>query len=217
MPRYHAREVAGLRARLCGADVVLGSATPSVESFTRALQGEYGLLRLTRRAAENSRLPQVETVDLREELKAGNKTMFSRRLTELMEDRLGRGEQMMLFMNRRGYSSFVSCRSCGEAVKCPHCDVSLSVHRGGRMVCHYCGYEEKAVTACPVCGSVHIGGFRAGTQQIEEMAAREFPGARISAWMRIPQEQGWARKDPGGICRRRSRYSCGNTDDRKRP
>ena len=153
MPRYHAREVAGLRARLCGADVVLGSATPSVESFTRALQGEYGLLRLTRRAAENSRLPQVETVDLREELKAGNKTMFSRRLTELMEDRLGRGEQMMLFMNRRGYSNFVSCRSCGEAVKCPHCDVSLTLHNNGRLCCHYCGYSVPMPEKCPSCGS----------------------------------------------------------------
>ena len=179
MPRYHAREVAGLRARLCGADVVLGSATPSVESFTRALQGEYGLLRLTRRAAENSRLPQVETVDLREELKAGNKTMFSRRLTELMEDRLGRGEQMMLFMNRRGYSSFVSCRSCGEAVKCPHCDVSLTFHNNGRLCCHYCGYSVPMPEKCPSCGSPYIAGFGTGTQKLEEMTKRLFPGAKV--------------------------------------
>lgn len=179
MPCYHAREVAALRGQLCGADVVLGSATPSMESYTRALSGEYGLLRLTRRASKDSCLSTVEVADLREELRQGNKTMFSRRLTDLMEDRLGRGEQIMLFMNRRGYSSFVSCRSCGEAVKCPHCDVSLTLHRNGRLYCHYCGYSEMLPKKCPSCGSPYIAGFGTGTQKLEEMTNRLFPQARV--------------------------------------
>lgn len=179
MPRYHAREVAELRAGLCGADVVLGSATPSMESYTKALSGTYGLLKLTRRASENSRLPQVEVTDLREELKAGNKTMFSGRLAELMEDRLNRGEQIMLFMNRRGYSSFVSCRSCGGAVRCPHCDVSLTLHADGRLYCHYCGYSIPLPRQCPSCGSPYIAGFGTGTQKLEEMTKRLFPGAAV--------------------------------------
>lgn len=206
MPRYHAREVARLRARLCGADVVLGSATPSVESFARALQGEYGLLRLTRRAAENSRLPQVETVDLREELKSGNKTMFSRRLTELVEDRLSRGEQIMLFMNRRGYSSFVSCRSCGEAVKCPHCDVSLTLHNNGRLCCHYCGYSVPMPEKCPACGSPYIAGFGTGTQKLEEMTKRLFPGAKV---LRMDAD---TTSKKGGHEEILSAFACGEAD-----
>lgn len=178
VPRYHARETAIYRAKLEGASVVLGSATPSLEAYYRCRKGEYVLLELKSRVREGN-LPHVWIADMREELKKGNRSIFSDQLRELIQDRLEKKQQTMLFINRRGYAGFISCRSCGHVVKCPHCDVSLSVHRGGRMVCHYCGYEEKAVTACPVCGSVHIGGFRAGTQQIEEMAAREFPGARI--------------------------------------
>ena len=178
VPRYHARETAIYRAKLEGAIVVLGSATPSLEAYYRCRKGEYVLLELKSRVREGN-LPHVWIADMREELKKGNRSIFSDQLRELIQDRLEKKQQTMLFINRRGYAGFISCRSCGHVVKCPHCDVSLSVHRGGRMVCHYCGYEEKAVTACPVCGSVHIGGFRAGTQQIEEMAAREFPGARI--------------------------------------
>lgn len=178
VPRYHARETAIYRAKLEGASVVLGSATPSLEAYYRCRKGDYVLLELKSRVREGN-LPHVWIADMREELKKGNRSIFSDQLRELIQDRLEKKQQTMLFINRRGYAGFISCRSCGHVVKCPHCDVSLSVHRGGRMVCHYCGYEEKAVTACPVCGSVHIGGFRAGTQQIEEMAAREFPGARI--------------------------------------
>lgn len=178
VPRYHARETAIHRAKLEGASVVLGSATPSLEAYYRCQKGEYILLELKSRVREGA-LPHVWVTDMREELKKGNRSIFSDRLKELIQNRLEKKQQIMLFINRRGYAGFISCRSCGHVVKCPHCDVSLSVHRGGRMVCHYCGYEEKTVTACPVCGSVHIGGFRAGTQQIEEMAAREFPGARI--------------------------------------
>ena len=116
---------------------------------------------------------------MREELKNGNKSILSDKLRKLMQNRLEKKEQTMLFLNRRGYAGFLSCRSCGYVVKCPHCDVSLSTHNNGRMVCHYCGYEEKIVRICPSCGSTHIGGFRAGTQQIEELVQREFPGARV--------------------------------------
>lgn len=179
MPRYHAREVAEIRARLAGADVILGSATPSMESYSRALSGEYGLLRLEKRASSDSRLAQTEVVDLREELKTGNKTMFSRTLSEHIQDRLNRGQQIMLFMNRRGYSSFVSCRSCGEAIQCPHCDVSMTLHKNGRLYCHYCGYSLPMPKLCPSCGSPYIAGFGTGTQKLEEMTKRLFPQARV--------------------------------------
>ena len=178
MPRYHARETAIERARLERASVVLGSATPSMEAFYRCRQGQYRLLELKRRT-EGSQLPSVYIEDMREELKNGNKSILSDRLKMLMKQRLNEKQQIMLFLNRRGYAGFLSCRSCGYVVKCPHCDVSLSSHKNGKMVCHYCGYEEKAVTICPVCGSRHIGGFRAGTQQIEELVKKEFSGARV--------------------------------------
>ena len=128
-PRYDAREVARKRGEMEGAMLVLGSATPSLETYTRAVRGEYDLYKLTRRAKADAVLPTVEIADLREELKAGNRSIFSARLKELLEDRLEKGEQAMLFINRRGYATFVSCRSCGEAVKCPHCDVTLTYHK----------------------------------------------------------------------------------------
>ncbi len=178
VPRYHARETAIERARLEGAGVVLGSATPSMEAYYRAMKGEYQLLKMTSRAGAGA-LPQVHIVDLREELREGNRSIISNQLHELMEDRLSKGEQMMLFINRRGYAGFVSCRSCGYVAKCPHCDVALASHRGGRLVCHYCGYEEKHFHKCPECGSGYIGEFKAGTQQIEELIKSEFPQARV--------------------------------------
>lgn len=179
MPRYHAREVAEERARLCGASLVLGSATPSLESYFRAVSGQYGLLRLRERAVKDSRLAQVEVADLRTELKEGNKTMFSRRLKELIEDRLSRNEQVMLFINRRGYANFVSCRSCGEAIKCPHCDVSLTLHGNRRLVCHYCGHSTPLMARCPSCGSPYIANFGVGTQKLEQMTRTLFPNARV--------------------------------------
>ena len=121
----------------------------------------------------------MEIADLREELKAGNRSIFSERLKELLEDRLEKGEQAMLFINRRGYATFVSCRSCGEAVKCPHCDVTLTYHKDGRMMCHYCGYTIRQPKTCPSCGSPYIAPFGTGTQKIEEMATKMFPKARI--------------------------------------
>lgn len=177
-PKYHARETAVYLASLHGASVVLGSATPSMEAAYRAREGQYRPLFLTRRLTGGS-LPRVYTVDLREELKQGNRSIFSRKLQELLEDRLKKGQQGMLFINRRGFAGFVSCRACGHVMKCPHCDVSLSQHRGGRLVCHYCGYETPDVTACPECGSGYISGFRAGTQQIEERLKAMFPNMRV--------------------------------------
>ena len=181
LPRYHARETAIERARMCGASVVLGSATPSVESYYKAKIGEYELLELKHRVAEKP-LPKVEVVDLREELKAGNRSILSVRLQELMEDRLKKGQQMMLFINRRGVAGFVSCRACGHVIKCPHCDVSLSQHGSGaatRLVCHYCGYTTIQPGLCPVCGSKYISGFKAGTQKIEQVVKARFPQARV--------------------------------------
>lgn len=177
-PRYHAREVAIERARMNQASVVLGSATPSVESYYQAKNGNYKLLELNKRV-KDQKLPECEVVDLREELKEGNRSILSTRLQELMEERLEKGEQTMLFLNRRGVSGFISCRACGYVVKCPHCDVSLSQHAGGRMVCHYCGYEEPQPKVCPSCGSKYLGGFKAGTQKIEELVKKRFPKASV--------------------------------------
>lgn len=178
MPKYHTRETAIQIASIKGASVVLGSATPSLEASYRAEKGEYKRYRLKRRLTGGT-LPQVYTVDLREELKAGNRSIFSRKLKSLMEQRLAAGEQTMLFLNRRGYAGFISCRACGHVMKCPHCDVSLSEHRNGKLVCHYCGYEEMRPKLCPSCGSKYLLGFKAGTEQIEEAVYKEFPTARV--------------------------------------
>ena len=178
MPKYHARETAQQIASMQDAMVLLGSATPSLEAYYRAKNGEYRLYELNQRQA-GGELPTVYTVDLREELKEGNRSIFSRKLQELIAQRLDRKEQSILFINRRGYAGFVSCRSCGHVMKCPHCDVSLSEHKNGKLVCHYCGYEQPAVKNCPSCGSKYILGFRAGTQQIEEQIYKEFPGAKV--------------------------------------
>lgn len=176
-PKYHARETAMEVARLHGASVVLGSATPSLDSYYRAMKGEYGFFKLKERLTGGT-LPNVHTIDLREELRKGNRSIFSIKLQELLEDRLKKGQQSMLFLNRRGYAGFVSCRACGEVVKCPHCDVSMSEHRNGRLMCHYCGYSKPKPSVCPKCGSKYILGFRAGTQQIEEKLKEIFPDVR---------------------------------------
>lgn len=178
MPRYHARETARYLADLKGASLVLGSATPSLEAYYLAQKGEYELFRLGSRLTGGS-LARVYIADLRQELREGNRSIFSRKLRELMEERLAKKEQMILFLNRRGYAGFMSCRSCGLVMKCPHCDVSLSKHMGGRLVCHYCGYETREPEKCPECGSPYIMGFKAGTQQIEQNLYRTFPGIRV--------------------------------------
>lgn len=178
VPRYHARETAIARGMLCGAHVVLGSATPSVESYDRAQQGQYRLFEMKERVSARP-LPTVYTVDLREELRNGNRSILSDRLRKLMTDRLEKKEQIMLFLNRRGVAGFVSCRSCGEVIKCPHCDVSLNLHNDGNLVCHYCGYQQPMVKKCPFCGSSYVGGFKAGTQKIEQYVRQQFPSARV--------------------------------------
>ena len=176
-PRYHARETAVHIAETMNASVVLGSATPSIEAYYRAKSGQYRLFTLEKRASGMA-LPTVYTVDLREELKAGNRSIFSRKLSDMIYDRLKKHQQTMLFLNKRGYAGFISCRACGHVMKCPHCDISLTSHRNGKLVCHYCGYESPAVTICPSCGSKYISGFRAGTQQVEELLHKMFPGVR---------------------------------------
>ena len=177
-PRYHARETAIKRAQMEGAKIVLGSATPSIEAYSCAASGEYNLVKLEARFGERP-LPQVSIVDLREELKAGNRSVLSRELKQALGECLEKGEQAMLFLNRRGYAGFVSCRSCGHVIKCPHCDVSLSQHNNGKLICHYCGYEIPNPDKCPECGSPYIGGFKAGTQQVEQVIRKVFPESRV--------------------------------------
>lgn len=177
VPKYHARETAIYRASREGAKVILGSATPSIESYHKALDGKYQLYKLNERANSN-KMANVEVVDLREELKEGNKSMISRKLDSLIRDRLEKKEQVMLFINRRGYAGFVSCRSCGEPIKCPHCDVSLNLHNGNRMICHYCGYEIPLPKLCPKCDSKYIAAFGTGTQKVEKAVLKLYPTAR---------------------------------------
>lgn len=182
-PKYHARETAIERARMAGASVVLGSATPSLESYQAAMDGTYTMLRLTGRAG-NAILPKVYVADLREELKAGNRSVFSRILQKKIEERLQKKEQTILFLNRRGYAGFVSCRSCGFVLKCSHCDISMTAHKNhvgdvDTLVCHYCGHTVYMPERCPECGSPYIAAFGLGTQKVEEMLARQFPSARI--------------------------------------
>ncbi|MCR4802705.1 MAG: primosomal protein N' [Lachnospiraceae bacterium] len=177
-PKYHAREVAIYRAEMCGASVVLGSATPSLESYYVAKQGIYKLYELKERVGD-SQLPNVTVIDLREELKARNRSIFSRYLSQRINECLEQKKQILLFINRRGYAGFISCRACGHVLKCPHCDVSLTEHNNGKLMCHYCGYEVVKPSVCPSCGSKYIGSFGVGTQKVEEMARKEFPNARI--------------------------------------
>ena len=178
-PRYHARDVAIWRSEHHKCPVILGSATPSLESFARAKKGVYTLLTLKKRAMNQS-LPNVHIVDLREELKLGNRSMFSIQLADAIRERLAKKEQTVLFLNRRGYSSFVLCRDCGTVVECPNCDISLTYHRfSEKLKCHYCGHEEYVPQVCPECASDHIRFFGTGTQKVEEELHRLFPEARV--------------------------------------
>ncbi|MDM5189574.1 primosomal protein N' [Bacillus sp. DX4.1] len=178
-PRYHARDVAIWRGQYHGCPVVLGSATPTLESFARAKKGVYELLTMQKRMNEQA-LPTVEIIDMREELRDGNRSMFSKLLHEKIADRLEKKEQMVLFLNRRGHSTFVMCRDCGYVVQCPHCDISLTYHRmNNRLKCHYCSYEENLPNACPACNSSYIRFFGTGTQKVEEEITKLFPEARV--------------------------------------
>ncbi|MBQ5430965.1 MAG: primosomal protein N' [Lachnospiraceae bacterium] len=177
-PRYHARETAMERARLSGATVVMGSATPSVGSYYHAKQGDYHLYTMTERAGAGQ-LPQIHVLDLRAELMAGNRSIIGRQLQAALSERLEKREQSMLFLNRRGMAGFVSCRACGFVLKCPHCDVSLSLHRDGKLHCHYCGYQTEYKKVCPSCGSKYIGTMKAGTEKVQQAVQEMFPEARI--------------------------------------
>lgn len=176
-PRYHAKETAVFRAGLFGAVTVLASATPSMESYKKALDNEYKLLEMKKRYNENA-MPQVEIVDMREELEGGNRSMFSMKLMQAVKDNLVRGEQTILFMNRRGFSTFVSCRKCGFVPQCPNCNISLTYHSyDDSLKCHYCGFKQKNYTACPACGSKYIRHFGGGTQKVEDEVHKLFPEA----------------------------------------
>ncbi len=179
-PRYHARTVAMKRAALENAAVVLGSATPSMESYYRGQGGSSRLLVLSKRV-EHLPLPEVAIVDMREELKRGNRTVFSRRLQGELARCLGRGEQAILFLNRRGYTTFIFCRECGEVMRCGDCSVSMTYHQTeGELRCHYCGNTREPPQVCPACGSRAIRHFGAGTQRVVEAFQELFPRARAA-------------------------------------
>ncbi len=177
VPKYHAIEVAQKRALDNGATVVLGSATPSLESYYRAKEGYYKLHKLTKR--EKGDVPETQIIDMREEHEKGNKSIISEQLRSMISDRLENGEQTMLFLNRRGISRVVSCKNCGEAIKCDHCDVTLTLHRGNTMKCHYCGREKVLPKVCPKCGSKYLSRMGTGTQAIEDEIKEIFPSAKV--------------------------------------
>ncbi len=199
-PKYHAREVAIERARLDGASVVLGSATPSIRSFYKARNNEYKLYSMKERV-RGSVLPEVSVVDLREELRMGNRSIISQELYERLDEAFKNGQQAMLFINRRGFNSFVSCRSCGEVIKCPNCDVSLALHGKNRLMCHYCGHTEALPEECPKCKSKLIGGYGTGTEKLEAEIKRIFPNVRT---LRMDRDT-TARKGANGEIIRRFR------------
>jgi len=184
-PRYHTHQAALKLAELTGASVVLGSATPSVESYFRAINGNYHLLELPERITpgERSSLPQVEIVDLKTELKYGNLSLFSRDLHNAVDVALKNREQVILFLNRRGAASFIECRNCGLVIRCKRCEVPLSYHfKGERLVCHQCNYHTRVPQVCPGCQSRYIKYLGAGTEKLEKETAKIFPGARLLRW-----------------------------------
>ena len=178
-PRYETRDVAKKRAELSSAKLLFGTATPSVQIFSEVESGELPCFSLENRAKSGSVLPAIHIVDLKKELEEGNRSIFSRALEKAIRERLEKGEQSMLFMNRRGYAPFVSCRKCGEALRCPHCDVSLNLHKNGRLQCHYCGYQSILPKNCPNCGSKYLAAFGVGTEKLESICHAVFPDARI--------------------------------------
>lgn len=176
-PRYNVKDIAGYLARKNNIPVVLGSATPDMKSYYKAVNGNIELLELTKRANESD-LPDVEIVDLRKELALGNKSMISGKLHEMIEENIKNKKQTILFLNRRGFSTFIMCRDCGYTAKCKNCNISLTYHlKENKLKCHYCGYETKAINICPVCGSKNIRYFGTGTQKLEAEINKLFPEA----------------------------------------
>jgi len=180
-PRYNGRDVAIVRAQGAGAVAILGSATPSLESRYNVQRGKYTLLALPERI-ERRPMPDVEVIDMRQEfLETRKLATFSRRLVDMIAERLEKGEQTMLLLNRRGFSSFVACRACGEKMECVNCAVTLTYHqRDRRMLCHYCNYAHKVPTVCPKCGSEYLNFIGTGSEKVEEELHRDFPTARIA-------------------------------------
>ena len=178
-PRYETRDVIRKRGELSSCPVLFGSATPSVQLFSEVEKGNLPCFCLHNRAVEGSALPKMQVVDMRKELEEGNRSIFSRVLEGKIQERLDRGEQVMLFMNRRGYAPFVSCRKCGEALRCPHCDVSLNLHKNGILQCHYCGYQTNLPKICPNCKSKYLAAFGTGTEKLESICHSIFPKAGI--------------------------------------
>lgn len=178
-PRYHAREVAIARAAFEGAPVVLGSATPALESYAQLLSGRYRELRLSRRV-DGRRLPVVRVVDLREEFRAGTISLLSNLLIARIREKLRQQEQVLLFLNRRGFAAFVLCPACGNVIRCPNCDIALTYHRPETLLCHYCYYRMRYEARCPRCGNTDVGRYGAGTQRVEEEARALFPEARVA-------------------------------------
>ena len=178
-PRYETRDVIRKRGELSSCPVLFGSATPSVQLFSEVEKGKLPCFCLHNRAVEGSTLPKMQVVDMRKELEEGNRSIFSRVLEGKIQERLDRGEQVMLFMNRRGYAPFVSCRKCGEALRCPHCDVSLNLHKNGILQCHYCGYQTNLPKICPNCKSKYLAAFGTGTEKLESICHSIFPKAEI--------------------------------------
>lgn len=178
--RYDTKEVAIKRMNNLQGKVLLGSATPDIISYYNAKNGNYNLFELKNRAVEGAKLPNIEIVDMKEELILGNMSIFSESLRGLIEDRLNKKEQIILFLNRRGFSSFVSCRNCGHVIKCDNCDISMTYHRSNNILrCHYCGSTKKMVNTCPECGSKYIKQFGIGTEQVENEVKKLFPSARV--------------------------------------
>lgn len=178
-PRYHAKDVAIFRGNYHHCPIILGSATPSLESFARAQKGVYQLLTLKGRVNQKG-MPPVQIVDMRDELREGNRSIFSKLLLSKLQERLEKGEQCVLLLNRRGYSTFILCRDCGYVMKCPHCDISLTYHqREQRVKCHYCDFSLPVPRACPECQSEHIRFFGSGTQKVEETLTQLLPSARV--------------------------------------
>ncbi len=179
LPTYHAKDVALIRARYYNIPLLLGSATPSVESYYNAINGKYKLLEMKYRA-NKAKMPEVYIEDMRFEFKGGNRSIFSKRLDDLMTDRLNKKEQIILLLNRRGHSTFVMCRSCGEVIMCPNCDISLTYHdKTNSLKCHYCGHDEANPTICPHCSSKHIRYMGIGTERVEEFIHKRFPTAKV--------------------------------------
>ncbi len=194
-PRYHARDAAIRLARLTGAVTVLGSASPDVTSYYKAKRGEYGLLELpdrfvaedvpSSRPPRTRGLPSVKVVDMRQELREGNRSIFSRALTSAMSDSLETGAQVVLFLNRRGSASYLQCRSCGRSLRCHRCDVALTYHKGAdRLLCHYCGYRRRKPKSCPNCQSTRLSYYGVGTETVVDEVRQSFPEARVLRWDR---------------------------------